>query len=358
MPGPHLSLHLATAIDERLQDLGFEALPTVTLPGEEAFDLLVVPAGAGHPRLAVMFVAGRLDGATAVIALRHRVDELLAGISGTIGIEQVIIGLPAITPALSTPLSNVGLGYVDAAGNADFAAPGIRVLVAGQELDPQLRDVRTRERAAGWATRPTGLRVVFALLTRTGLLGARQADIAETAGVSISTVHHVLHDLDERGLLDATRRDRVWLDEAGARRLWIDTYTAVIAPTVAQVGLVDTEHLPPSQWADLLSSTNTPGWVTGAAALDRLGDDLVADTATLYVPDTRLFARHYQDQWNRRARLMPAARGEEPNVFLRQAWWPAWTYPYGLAPALLFIADGLTSGDSRVAGIARQMGLG
>lgn len=351
MSRPHVGQRLADAVTLRLRDLGFERLSS-DAPSDSGVDFIVTPIAASTPRFGVLISAGRVT-STQVMQARHRADDLIA--SG--GVAQVIVAVPSATPAVSARLTSAGLGVIDAAGNADFGGPGVRILVTGAGADADIMDARSRERASGWATRPTGLRVLFALLTCPSLVEGRQSDIAEAAGVSIATVHHALRDLDERGILDASSRARVWLDEEAARSLWLDTYTAIVAPTMPgrQLGYVDTCNLPPREWADLLRETDVPGWVSGVAALDTLGLDLVADSTTVYVPDPRAFPRLHRATLEDRVRLtLPPPTGE-PTVLLREAWWHPSVYPIGLAPNLLLAADALTSGDPRVARLAKEV---
>lgn len=330
---------LEELLAERLVDLGFSVDVLPSQAGDRAYDLL-----ARHVDPEVTFgVRVKVAGVDLLSIPQH---SLLPVIDAIGGLDGVIVGAPSITPAQRHRITALGFGWIDAAGNADMKAPGLRVHVEGRPEHPLARDLRV-QRSIGWATRPTGLRVNFALLTRPELLTATLGEIADAAGVSSATVHHVLRDLRERGLLDTASKRRIWLDRRAVVELWVGEYTRRIAPAVNEWAYV-TPGVAAGEWADIIRASGAIAWVSGGAALDALGAGLHATRATVY--HRRPLPRGLAG-----SRLARPRRDEEPSLLVREPWWSEDSYPPGIAPMLLVYADALSSRDPRTVAIAEEL---
>lgn len=262
--------------------------------------------------------------------------------------ETVILGVPAITRSRAGRLRDAGIGYIDAAGNASIDGPGVHILVDGRKHLHAHRP--SPERTSGVSTRPTGLRVVFALLTIPEFLSARLADIAEAADVSVATTQQALTDLARRGLISSPRPPRVWLDERGAAELWLDSYLTRLVPR-AEPKLFSAPAMSGNDWLEhICADDHTLAWLSGGMAIEARGGDIRAIDADVYiVPPLR------RPPGNVR---LGSPRPGEPTVRIRKAWWQPGTYPAGIAPSLLVYADALASGDPRIRTVATEFARG
>lgn len=257
---------------------------------------------------------------------------------------QTVVAAPTVTQKQAALLRAAGaVGFIDAAGNASIETDGIYIHIEGRPPN-EISQAARLESSRGWAARPSGLQVLFALLTLPGTLSARLSDVAYVAGVSTTTVHRVMNDLTHQGLLDGESQDRYWLDRDGALAAWLEGYTRRVAPNVRESAYIS--PLQPTEWASWIKTENVTAWVSGGSALSAMGAELRPVATTLYLP---------AEAPRSGLRLVRPRSGETPNLFVRIAWWSPKTYLPGLAPDLLVYADSLTSGDPRVISTAQAV---
>lgn len=319
----HVDATVRALIEQRLAETGFVVAEE---PPTGDIDLLARPAASPEVGVGIRLVDTDRDGGEAVPALA--------------GLDALVLGFRRVTPAHGRRLREAGQGYIDTSGNAWIEAPGVHVHIEGRRPDPRVRATAP----TGWAVRPTGLQVIFALLTLPALMSARLADIAAAAGVSTTTAHHVMRDLTARAWIGGDGAHRIWLDRDAAGRAWLNAH---IARPPAPAGQYVVEDVEPARWAALLAGPTTPGWLSGGAALEAQGRGLQAGVATVYTPIPFTLPRG--------VRLARPRLGEHPNLVVRQPWWAPDAYAPGLAPRLLVYADALGSGDPPVAATAREV---
>lgn len=319
-------------VEERLAELGFR----VDEPGPEwgvppSVDLVASPRSA--PRVTIGVCQGDSPSLPKWgLAPRQHADAM-------------ILALRRVTPAVAERLRAAGQGYIDTSGNAWIQAPGVHVRVEGRPLDPRLR--AEPHGASGWALRPSGLQVLFALLTLPALIEARLVDIATAAGVSTATAHHVMRDLIARGWVDDREGHRLWLDRHAAGRAWFHDYVSRIAPMRDAHRYVVREPMTAQQWVAACAEADQPAWVTDAAALDALGHGLRSHDVALYA------ASPYRPPTG--VRIARAKAGQDAALVVYEPWWDPSGYPPGVVPALLVCADAIASGEPRAMTVAREV---
>lgn len=221
------------------------------------------------------------------------------------------------------------LPFIDTAGNAYLHAPGMFVLVAGQDRP------NAPEKVAYRASTQVGLKIVFALLCNPLWATTTYREIANHAAVALGAVGPVLKDLEQRGYLRRTKARGVVL--ANKRKLleeWTARYPEVLRPKLeARRYQVDTERL---LHADL---TGQHAYWGGEKAADLLTGYLNPELFTLY---TRGPAHGILTQL--RARLAPNGNTEVLQAF----WTPDLDQASNhIVPAILVYADLIASGISR-----------
>jgi hypothetical protein len=150
------------------------------------------------------------------VAMLQRVMEQLQRLDG-----PGLLITPYLPPELARKCQEIGLFFLDAAGNAYLKHDGLFVLTTGQKLNKALLQKEQPQRAFD----RTGLKVVFALLTEPALLQAPYRDIAKAAGVALGTVGRVLTDLRERQFLVEDREGlRRWIDREKVIQTWATNY--------------------------------------------------------------------------------------------------------------------------------------
>lgn len=256
--------------------------------------------------------------------------------------EKVLLLTPYLTADLGRKCLDLGLQFIDMAGNLHLAAPGLHVFMVGNKLADKpgrLGPVRPFK-----AYNRKGLQVIFALLAGEGMVGATYRELGSVAGVATGTVGLVMTDLTEAGLLVATPTGRTLLQPERLADGWVANYPHKLRP-----------HLHPTRFR----ATRPGGWKTldlarfgaqwgGEAAGGRLTANLQPLTATIYTPGNpaKLAAA---------LRLRPDPQGD---IEILDHFWDfpnPQDYPQDLVPPLLVYADLTASGDPRNADIARMI---
>ncbi len=161
--------------------------------GESATGLgrLAITTHAGRPPRLYRPLVRKVDQAEALGALKAEI---------TASNEPALLVAASLKGDLARQCRELELPFLDGMGNAYLREPGMLILVTGQRQSQSGQRAAVR-RATGRAGTATGLKLVFALLSKTGLLKATSAVLREAAGVSLGSVPAVLGDLEQRGLL-------------------------------------------------------------------------------------------------------------------------------------------------------------
>lgn len=269
-----------------------------------------------------------------------------------------------LTPSLAAQCREMGLQFIDTAGNAYLDAPGLFVFVCGQTPPGSL--VRPPVRTTG---NPSSQRMVFALLCKPQLMQATYREIARISGIALGSVGAVFNGLAARGWLLETRAetraeerrrltapDRL-LDE------WVANY-----PTILRTRLQPRRYAASSaDWwqalpADDLATLNAY-WGGEVAARAWRGDlrtevrpAVQPETQTLYVAPSRM-AQTIQ-ALTLRHRLKPNANG--PIEILESFWDASIDDPArpGLVPPVLVYADLMATLQARNLDVAAELRKG
>jgi hypothetical protein len=133
-----------------------------------------------------------------------------------------------ITRSLSTAMTEqcreLGIQFIDLAGNCYLRQPGLFVFVSGT------KDLSKTKRAAERGLTPATLRVILAILTLPSILNSNVRRIAEVASISHGAAATALIMLENMGLFTSATKGRLlamperWLDA------WTEGYLGRIRP--------------------------------------------------------------------------------------------------------------------------------
>lgn len=233
-----------------------------------------------------------------------------------------------VSPKLADALSDVGLNYADASGNASLVAPGLLVRTEGR------RPTSRPSPSAGLPFSTTGLPVTFALL----VLSAEDArptqrELSELSGVSLGSTNRVVQALRRLGYVseDGTPMKRKKLVDR-----WTEAYL-VLGEEMSPV-----QRFTSDRWAspqDVLPSLPDGVFVGSELAAHVDGLSIRPETALIYA-----WTKGRQDLL-RAGRLRPA---EDGWVRVREPFWQPGLLGRGhRLPDFLIRADLLAEGDPR-----------
>ncbi len=249
--------------------------------------------------------------------------------------KRTLLVAPYITREVAERCRELGVPFIDTAGNAYLAAPGLFVYIVGNNKPAEFRRDRFR------ALNPAGLQIAFALACQPSLVENTYREIAARAGVALGTVGAVMKDLEARGYL-RFKPKRKLLDPEHLVEEWVTHYPVTLRPKLHPRRFrADVERL---QKGDLRHQNAYWG---GEPAAEKLTQYLKPAQFTIYAhePIARLIAAG-------RMRAEPAGNIEILDVFWNFD--PDKHFP-DVVPPLLAYADLLATRDGRDAEAARMI---
>jgi hypothetical protein len=238
-----------------------------------------------------------------------------------------------MTPPMAERLKELGVQFMDTAGNAYVHTPKLLIYITGRKpAVPTTHEKRVR------ALRPTGLKVIFALLCRPELINAPYRDIAKAAGVALGTVGWVFYDLRRLGYIRETKaQGRVYEDRIGLLDKWVDVYARELRPMLKPRRFRVTDV----DWWRKENLATVDMYLGGEPAAAVLTKHLRPELVTVY-GDT-----HFATL----ARKVKAVKDEYGNLEVLQMFWkfeaPRLDKHYPLVPPLLIYADLVATADAR-----------
>jgi hypothetical protein len=240
-----------------------------------------------------------------------------------------------VTPPVAQRLRGLDQQFADTAGNAYLTGPGFLVFVVGRKPEGKPLPQR-RDRLFTTA----GVKVLFALICDPDLAMAPHRTIAATADVALGTIPAVLGEMNRRGYLLVTGRNR----RLNATRRLLDDWALAYARTLRPKTLLATYTTPNfAGWANWKLPRGKARW-GGEPAANLLVRFLKPGVLTIYAdkPPARLIV---EQRWT-----VTETPGAANTVEIRKPFWGETLRPDGefntVPPALIY-ADLLATGDAR-----------
>jgi len=236
-----------------------------------------------------------------------------------------------VNPNMAEQLKEMGLAFMDTAGNAYLNEPPLFIFIKGNK--PEVVPVGQKPIRAFQAA---GLKIIFALLHNPQLTGAPYRDIAAAAKVALGTVGCVLNDLKEAGyLIDMGVRGRRLAEKKKLLDRWTIAYPERLRPKL----LIGRYRAEQPQWWENAVIRHLQAYWGGEVAAAKMTQYLKPQHATIYtkrkpaelILENRLKQDHHGNL-----------------EILKVFWDTKYNQPDpDLAPPLLVYADLLTTGDAR-----------
>lgn len=246
-----------------------------------------------------------------------------------------------VNPNLADHLREIGVAFIDLAGNAYLDEPPVYVFVKGNR--PADKDAYKQTFKPTRAFQPTGLKMLFTLLTHPAYLAKPYREIAELTDVALGTVGLVLNDLREHGLIyEKTNEQRKFTRRKEVIEQWVTAYPEKLRPKL----LLGRYRAPAHDWWQHATVIPRDAQWGGEIAAAKLTDYLVPDRTVIYADTlpTRFLAEN-------ELKVDKAGDVEVLKRFWNEERWTndpcdAQT-PTDIVPALLIYADLMATADER-----------
>ena len=193
---------------------------------------------------------------------------------------NLLLVAPTIRPHQAAILVQAGIDYLDLAGNAHLAGPGVLVHVEGRQpaKQPVVQGGRPNK---GW------VKTVLTLLVQPELVAGPYRLLAEQAQVALGTVAGCINDLIARGLLHEGRDGRHITDRQQLIALWVQAYVDVLRPKLQERRFQIRADNKPDIWErlrEVLGKRKVRWALTGADAAERCTHFFRAEETEIYAP--------------------------------------------------------------------------
>lgn len=239
-------------------------------------------------------------------------------------------------------LSESGLNFIDRAGNAFLKFPGMYIDIRGRQIPDETRENGISKRGSIFPK--AYLRVIFVLLAYPQLLGAKVAEIADSAGVSPATVSGAFQMLVSEGYLVVEGRYRRLRYGRKLVKVWAEHYRTGLLPSLQERRV---QGPSPQEWRKILKDYPHDYGLSGENALAALGFGIAPESSTVYGSYPW---KHVMVDYRLR-------QDSEGSTILREKFWKEPSSEKGGAtvPELLIYADCLATQDSRQIEIVEKL---
>ena len=269
-----------------------------------------------------------------VVEAKTRVTRAIAGMEKLDPIhhgEKTLLITEYVTPPIAEMLKDLDIFFIDTVGNAYINEPPLYVFIKGNKPQvPLKRETQKR------LFKPSGLRVVFALLNNPDMINNPYRDIAKTAGVALGTIGWLIRDLKEMGFcIEIGKRNRKLVNLNKLFRRWVEAYPEQLRPKHIKERFETVNH----NWWKKVNIKEYGAYWGGEVATAQLTGYLKPAKFTIYAnqPFGKLVLKN---------RLHKAENG---NVEILT---PFWNFKHELedldiVPPILVYADLMATGDQR-----------
>lgn len=265
-------------------------------------------------------------------------------------VQPALVCTEYVNPVQAEKLKVANVQFMDTAGNAFINQPPLYVFIKGNKPDAQVGGLKEE---VNRAFEPTGLKVIYAFLTRPEMITAPYREIAQYTGVALGTVGWVINGLKDAGFL-VDVRGREARELVNKKRLidrWVEAYIAKLRPKLL-VGLflADTP-----EWWHRTPIEAHGVWMGGELAAAKIIGALRPEQTILYLPE------HAERDFLLTARLRRVRGLPSPNTTgLISIYRPFWLDadplgPVGCVHPVLVYADLVATADPRNLEVARQL---
>jgi hypothetical protein len=243
-----------------------------------------------------------------------------------------------IFPTLKKGLRDMGIAYLDVAGNIFYNTKDQYVWIEGNKIEKGQEEKKNR------AFTKAGLRVVFQFLLDEETLNQPYREIAAMAGVALGNIKHVFDGLRELGFILRLDKNRAkLLKKRELLDRWIDGYGTALKPTLHIGNYRFLKEEDDKAWKKLKLDEEKTVWGSEAAA-DLITNYLMPLKLDLYTKETKT---ELMKKW----RLIPDPAGK---VQLYEKFWNNKT-DQKYAPQVLVYADLILTNDPRCIETAKMI---
>ena len=279
-------------------------------------------------------------------------SELITAGEQFIGRANQILAASYIQSRIATQLRDCGIQYMDAAGNAFINSNNYHVVIVGQKPSRKAIDskmvkakVPGDDKKTGKAFQPSGLKVIFTLLSDPALANTSLRNIVNQSGVSLGSVSAIQKDLIAHGYLQKVNNTIALKNRPQLITRWAEAFPYLVRNKM-HLGQFTADNI--DWWRSVDDDMGIQ--LSGEVAASLLSNYLQPKDGIVYTTKETL------KTLMKVARLRQLKEGEQP-IFTVDVYEPFWAMASGklVAPELIVYSDLLSNNDPRNEDAARRL---
>ena len=250
--------------------------------------------------------------------------------------EPLLLITEYVTQPQAEKMRELGVQFMDSAGNAFFNQSGLFVFITGKKI------AAVKQKPLN-IFRPAGMKLIYAFLQKAGFENADYRTIAAETGTTHTTVGRVFGDLEKAGYLTKRGGKRQLIKKAELIKRWAISYGEQFRVTLKPVRYSSSKQKGTRWWEEIKIEDYQAVW-GGETGGDVLTKHLKPQRATIYADSNlpKLQAKYG---------LVKDERGEIE--ILRKFW--TFGEIGNAAPPLVVYADLLATADERNLETAQEL---
>lgn len=140
--------------------------------------------------------------------------------------RPIIVIAKYLAVDIAKEFKNLGINYIDIAGNAFVKEGELFVFISGQKAQKIAKTKQTR------AFQEAGIKLIFNLLMKPDNLQCSYRELAEMTDISIGSVSNVMKELEELNFILKTNTKRILKNTQELLNRWIVAYKDVLRPRI------------------------------------------------------------------------------------------------------------------------------
>lgn len=247
--------------------------------------------------------------------------------------KHSIFLFPFISDTMACELSKRNINYADTAGNMYLQLKNGIIHIRNCAKPQEIKEAP----AVGRCFAPSGLKMLFTLLTEKDALQWNYRKIAEQSGISLGSVRYVMADLLRRKFVLKSAEKLYCTDVPLLQRLWAENYSQRLLPKIRTLRYT-------GKLSKLYDDTSLVFSGESVAKKDKL---LSSENVLLWKQTDNISRTILKDHLH---------RDDNGNIEIREAFWPTKIKRYtNQVPWLLVYADLLATEDGRCIEIAEEI---
>lgn len=241
--------------------------------------------------------------------------------------NKIILITEYVPPKFAEKLRELDISFFDANGNVYFNEPEFYIFVNSHGRKTELRKTN-----AGLIFQPSGLQMLFVLLSIPNSENKTYRELSELSGISLGAVSEAMNTLQAENYLVKEREKRILFRKDELIKRWVQGFSETLCPRLSELQF-ESEDI---DWWEKADLTATTACWSGEVAADKMTDYLHPIKTIIYV-------KHSYQYLTKKYKLIRVRNG---NIKIRARFWN-FNENDIIAPPLLVYADLLATAESR-----------